>query len=398
MRILLFDDHLRNRFFPLAFTRPLGLLRTGILTQQESWANHLGSMPTFLTVPELAGCHPPVIGEENLLINARWLVFSAYRQDVDALQMGEALVQDGIILAAKCTADDTRLWQSTLSPPKSLNTITYNKEGDGQPALLLTQLTDLFHTLNQSIDTDFRQVCHGRVSETPDASVTILGDPDKVFIEPGARVEACYLNTRSGPIYIGADSQVMEGAVIHGPVALAENVTVRAGARIYGATTIGPHSKVAGEISNSVIQGYSNKAHDGFLGNSILGEWCNLGADTNTSNLKNNYSEVKIWSYAAHDFVSTGLTFCGLIMGDHSKCGINTMFNTGTTVGVSANIFGGGFPPKYIPSFAWGGADGFETYALNKALETAERVLERRNLKLSDEQRRLFALLHENAK
>jgi UDP-N-acetylglucosamine diphosphorylase/glucosamine-1-phosphate N-acetyltransferase len=236
------------------------------------------------------------------------------------------------------------------------------------------------------------------VSENPDPSVTILGDPEKVFIEPGARVEACYLNTRSGPIYIGADSQVMEGAVLHGPIALAEHVTVRAGARLYGATTIGPQCKVAGEISNSIIQGFSNKAHDGFLGNSILGEWCNLGADTNTSNLKNNYSEVKIWSYAANDFVSTGLTFCGLIMGDHSKCSINTMFNTGTTVGVSANIFGGGFPPKYIPSFAWGGAGGFETYALDKAIETAERVLERRSLKLSEEQRHLLALLHQNAK
>lgn len=398
MRILLFDDHLRNRFFPLAFTRPLGLLRTGILTQQESWANLLGNMPSFITAPELTGSHPPVIGEENLLINARWLSFSAYRQDVEALQIGEALVQDGAVLAAKCSAHDAQQWQNTLSPPNTLKHIVYNPEGDGQPAVLLTQLTDVFHTLKSTIETDFRQVTYGRITENPNPTVTILGDPDKVFIEPGARVEACYLNTRSGPIYIGADTQIMEGAVIHGPVALAEHVVVRAGARIYGATSIGPHCKVAGEISNSLIQGYSNKAHDGFLGNSILGEWCNLGADTNTSNLKNNYSEVKIWDYAQGDFAATGLTFCGLIMGDHSKCSINTMFNTGTTVGVSANIFGGGFPPKYIPSFAWGGAEGFETYALNKAIETAERVLARRNMQLTDEQRRLFALLHENAK
>lgn len=395
MRILLFDDHLRDRFLPLAFTRPVGLLRTGILTQQESWANFLGKRPSFITSHELADLYPAVIEKENLFINARWLVFSAYRQDIDALNLGEALVYDGVVLAAKCNAQEARLWRKNLEAPKSLKRITYNKEGDGEAAVLLQHVTDLFSTLKSSIESDFRQVTYGRISEAIDSSVTVLGDPDKVFIEPGAQVEACYLNTRGGPIYIGANTQVMEGAVLYGPLALAENVTIRALARITGPTTIGPHSKIAGEVSNSIIQGYSNKAHDGFLGNSILGEWCNLGADTNTSNLKNNYGEVKLWSYEVFDFVASGLTFCGLIMGDHSKCSINTMFNTGTTVGVSANIFGSGFPPKFIPSFAWGGADGFENYALDKALETAERVLARRNLSMTEKERRLLTLLHQ---
>src|SRR6185312_15433765 len=228
----------------------------------------------------------------------------------------------------------------------------------------------------------------GKKSAKVSATNTLIGK--KIFIEKGAKLECAVLNSTSGPIYIGKNAEVMEGAIIKGPFSLGEESTIKAGAKIYGPTTVGPHSKVGGEVNNSVVFGYSNKAHDGFLGNSVIGEWCNLGADTNNSNLKNNYSEVKLWDYAEEKPVSTGLTFCGLIMGDHSKCGINTMFNTGTVVGVSANIYGGNFPPKFVPSFSWGGADGFVTYDIGKALETAERVYERRHKEFNKTEKDIF--------
>lgn len=228
-----------------------------------------------------------------------------------------------------------------------------------------------------ALEQDFKLLTKGRKSAKLSKTNTVLGN--QIFIENGANVECSILNSTNGPIYIGKDAEVMEGTIIRGPFALCEGASTKMGAKIYGPTTIGPHSKVGGEVSNSVIFGYSNKGHDGFLGNSVIGEWCNLGADTNTSNLKNNYSSVDIYDHATQKMVPTGLTFCGLMMGDHSKCGINTMFNTGTVVGVCANIFGGDFPPKFIPSFSWGGSKGFMTYQLDKAFETAEKVFERRH-------------------
>jgi UDP-N-acetylglucosamine diphosphorylase/glucosamine-1-phosphate N-acetyltransferase len=216
-------------------------------------------------------------------------------------------------------------------------------------------------------------------------SNTLIGE--RIFIEEGAQAEAATFNSLSGPIYLGKDSLVMEGSVVRGGLSLGERSQLKLAAKIYGPTTIGPHCKVGGEVSNSVIMGYANKGHDGFLGNSVLGEWCNLGADTNTSNLKNNYAEVRLWSYESKRFESTGLQFCGLIMGDHSKSGINTMFNTGTLVGVSSNIFGGGFPRNFIPSFSWGGSSGFTEYRFDKAMETAEKVMGRRGIELDEVER-----------
>lgn len=391
MNVLLFDDTSRNDFLPLVFTRPIGMLRCGILTQQESWSTLLDSPVTFLPHPSLREIFPPAVDNDNLLINGRLLAFSAYRQDVVGLALGEALQHNGILIAARCDRAMLERWISSGQPNELLSN-AFAWEPSGRPGrtgnedhlYLLNALTDVFTHNERAIKSDFRLITHGRISEPIDPTVIVLGDPGDVFIEPGAQVEACYLNTRSGPIYIGSDAVVMEGTVLHGPVAILEHATVRATARISGGSTIGPHCKVGGEISNSVIQGYSNKAHDGFLGNSVIGEWCNLGADTNTSNLKNNYSEVSIHHYPTRQMRSTGLTFCGLLMGDHSKCGINTMFNTGTVVGVSANIFGGGFPPKYIPSFSWGGADGITSYDRDKALSTARKVMARRSLQLDD--------------
>ncbi|MFB1003571.1 MAG: glucose-1-phosphate thymidylyltransferase, partial [Bacteroidia bacterium] len=230
---------------------------------------------------------------------------------------------------------------------------------------------------------------------TPSDSNTLIGD--NIFIEEGATVEAATLNSKNGPIYIGKNAEIMEGATVRGPLALCEGSVIKMGAKIYGDTTIGPYSKVGGEVSNTVFYANSNKGHDGFLGNSVIGEWCNLGADTNCSNLKNNYAQVKLWNYSKKRFLHSGLQFCGLIMGDHSKCGINTMFNTGTVVGVSANIFGASFPRNFIPSFTWGGASGFATYTVPKALETARIVMLRRNKELNNTEKEILNTVFEDS-
>ena len=237
--------------------------------------------------------------------------------------------------------------------------------------------------MREAINNDFA-LDNKRPSKTRNSvskSNHVIGE-GKIFLEEGAKVECSFLNAGGGAIYIGKNAEVMEGSIIRGPFALGESSTLKLGTKIYGGTTIGPHCKVGGEVSNSIFFGYSNKAHDGFVGNTVIGEWCNLGAGTNTSNLKNNYSKVKLWSYHEEDFINTGLTFCGLMMGDHSKCSINSMFNTGTVVGVNANVFGGGFPPKMVPSFSWGGSAGFVTFRIEDALQVAEKVMERRSIKL----------------
>jgi UDP-N-acetylglucosamine diphosphorylase/glucosamine-1-phosphate N-acetyltransferase len=267
-----------------------------------------------------------------------------------------------------------------------------NNDIELEEAMWIDSLTDLFARNGMALVQDFQRATHGQKSGAIDASNTIIGDRNLIFLEEGARIWASTLNTTDGPIYLGRDSEIMEGSNIRGPFYLGEHAQIKMGTRIYGPTTIGPHCKVGGEVSNSVIQGYSNKAHDGFLGNSVVGEWCNLGADTNTSNLKNNYGTVKTWRYDVESMQDTGLTFCGLVMGDHSKCGINTMLNTGTVVGVGANIYGGDFPPKHVPSFSWGGSKGFEEYDIQKMLATAGQVYARRGLELSDIHREM---LHE---
>jgi UDP-N-acetylglucosamine diphosphorylase/glucosamine-1-phosphate N-acetyltransferase len=241
----------------------------------------------------------------------------------------------------------------------------------------------LFQFCGQAIAHDFKLLTEGRRSERLSAMNTVFGDPNLIFLEEGAVVEASILNTKNGPIYIGKGAEVMEGCMLRGPIVVGDHAQLKMGAKIYGPSAFGPESRVGGEVNNSVILGYSNKGHDGFMGNSVLGEWCNLGADTNTSNLKNTYGNVQVWSYAEDKQAETGLQFCGLLMGDHSKSGINTMFNTGTVVGVAANVFGGGFPAKHIPGFSWGGANGFETYDIERAISTARKVMERRNIPLT---------------
>ena len=253
---------------------------------------------------------------------------------------------------------------------------------------------DIFSKNDVVLKQDFEDLTQGKRSQQLSETNTVIGDPSLIFLEEGAKAEAAIFNTNNGPIFLAKESEVMEASVIRGPFALCEGASLKLSTKIYGATTVGPHSKVGGEVNNSVIQGYSNKGHDGFLGNSVIGEWCNLGADTNNSNLKNNYSLVSVYNYKKKDYINSGLQFLGLIMGDHSKCGINTMFNTGTVVGVFANIFGGDFPPKYIPSFSWGGAQGFTSYQLDKAFEVALRVMERRGLDLDDKNKEILRQIY----
>lgn len=370
----LFDDARRESLLPFTFTRPVSEIRMGILTITQKWERYLGGSPSFLTTGYLSKKYPQNhAGERFYLINGGVCPDRELVNAIMSLGKGEALVQDNVVLAG--------VLDRTPSEAPSFSDfsvrIPYPEE-----VLQVKHLWDIFRLNGEALTRDFDMLTLNRKSAPISSSNRTL-NPSRIFIEEGARVECSTLNAEAGPIYIASDAEVMEGALIRGPFSLGEHSAVKMGAKIYGPTTIGPHCKVGGEINNSVIFGYSNKAHDGFLGNSVIGEWCNIGADTNNSNLKNNYAEVKLWSYADNAFTSTGLQFCGLFMGDHSKCGINTMFNTGTVVGVCANIYGSGFPRNFIPCFSWGGACGFKTHQPEKALETARLMMQRRNLELT---------------
>lgn len=370
MNYILFDENsVRQNLLPFTFTRPVAEIRIGILNIREKWEKISGQKVSVSTEDYLSKKYPLSLSrkEDNIWINSSFLPTGELIKSIKTLKKNEYL-QHGESLIAINTGKES----FEVSSAKAKNT-----KWTGKPLLQIKHLWDIFSLNGEALEIDFNLLTKDRKSAKASITNTILGN--KVFIEKGAKIECAILNSTSGPIYIGKDTEIMEGTIIRGPFALCEGASTKIGAKIYGPTTIGPYSKVGGEVSNSVIFGYSNKGHDGFLGNSVIGEWCNLGADTNTSNLKNNYSQVDIYSYATKKMMPTGLTFCGLVMGDHSKCGINTMFNTGTVVGVCANIFGGDFPPKFIPSFTWGGAKGFIPYQLDKAFETVEKVFERRH-------------------
>ena len=382
MNPILFDDHLRSQFLPLAFTRPIADLRFGILKISEKWEKALNSEISYQTENYLSSKFPQTISSENLYINARYCPNSALISAIQSLDKNEVLKHGETIVAYILDMN------STLDISK-MNTIPIHFE-----LLYVEHITDLFSKNHRAIEADFEILTAGRTSESIPETVTCF-NKERIFVEKGAKLYNGTLNATDGPIYIGKDAEVMENAAIRGPFALCDHATVKMGAKIYTGTTIGPHSKVGGEVSNSLIQGFSNKGHDGFLGNSVIGEWCNLGADTNTSNLKNNYASVKLWDYESARFKDTGLQFCGLIMGDHSKCSINMMFNTGTIVGVSANIFGSGFPRNFVPSFSWGGSQGVITYKLNKVFEVADIVMKRRSLNLTEIDRAILEHIFE---
>ncbi|WP_417860306.1 GlmU family protein [Winogradskyella sediminis] len=366
MNYILFDGPYRNNLLPFTFTRPVADLRVGILTIRQKWESYIEYTTTTVTEDYLADKFPMVEMENNIMINASFLPNLEVVEVVKNLKHHQALFKGEDVIAFFIKEGEEVTDFSTFE--------AIEFEGD---LLKIEHTWDIFALNGEAIVEDFNLITKDRQSEPIPASINTI-NPEHIFIEKGATLNFATLNASSGPIYIGRDSEVMEGSIVRGPFALCNNATLKMASKIYGATTVGPHSKVGGEVSNAVIFGFSNKGHDGFLGNSVLGEWCNLGADTNTSNLKNNYAEVRLWDYKTEGFARTGLQFCGLMMGDHSKCGINTMFNTGTVVGVSANIFGSGFPRNFVPSFSWGGSKGFVTYKTNKAFEVAEVVMKRR--------------------
>ena len=371
MSILFFDDASRESLLPLSFTRPVADFRIGILTIAEKWAKRLSaSNYSFVTEEYLQEKFPKELADDNLCINGSICPDEELVNAVKSLQVGEALVSAGLLITVKLSEKAAQNFDiSDFSNYQS-------KEYQGS-FIKIIHPEDLFKHNDVELRKDFALLTTGRTSAQLSATNTILGN--HFFAEEGATAECATFNTLEGPIYLAKNSQVWEGSHIRGSFALGEHSQVKMGAKIYGATTIGPNCRVGGEVSNSILFAYSSKGHEGFLGNSVLGEWCNIGADTNNSNLKNNYTEVRLWDYTQQSFRKTGLQFCGLIMADHAKCGINTMFNTGTMVGVSANVFGAGYPRNYIPDFAWGGAQGLEVYPLTKVFETAERVYERRN-------------------
>lgn len=381
--IILFDDYRWQYLLPLTFTRPISELRIGILTIKEKWEKHLSTTASYLTQPYLSKKFPTHISQDNLLINSALLPDKQTLQQIQSLQMGQILVQGDDVLAVRLSEEDTRRFTIGSTSVKDL----IQKHETSNTKLIATFISrpyDIFSLNGIELVKDFELVTAERQTQPYSKTNTVFGK-HPIFLEEGVYMECCIINTHDGPVYLGKDTQIMEGSIIRGGFAACEGSIVKMGAKIYGPTTIGPNCRLGGEVNNSVFIANSNKGHDGFLGNSVIGAWCNLGADTNTSNLKNNYLPVKIWSYPDHGFKDTGLQFCGLIMGDHSKSGINTMFNTGTVVGVAANIFGDGFPRTYIPSFSWGGAAGFIIHQLKKALDTAKIVMKRRNLELTQE-------------
>jgi UDP-N-acetylglucosamine diphosphorylase/glucosamine-1-phosphate N-acetyltransferase len=375
MNIILHDNGLHLRFAPLTLTRPVGDLRWGIMTNAERWESWIPEATiSFQTEEYLSKKFPRIEGEHTVEVNA-------------------AIVPNEVIAAAVILLEDDQVLVSGDTWIARRGKATEKVKFAEEHPIELKERWDLFQRNDEVLVADYFLLTGGIESEPLSDTNLVIGDPSLIFLDEGAVVEGATLNTTGGPIYIGENAEVMEGSLIRGPFALCEHAGVKMGSKIYGATTIGPHCKVGGEITNCVFQAYSNKGHDGFLGNSVVGEWCNFGADSNTSNLKNNYSLIRSWSYEESNEVETGLQFMGVCMGDHSKCAINTMFNTATVVGVSCNIFGGGFPKKFIPSFSWGGSEGFEKFDLQKAKEAANAMMKRRDLELTDGDHAIFDYL-----
>lgn len=378
MSIILNDAGLHRPLLPLTFTRPVGHLRPGILRLGEGWYVRSGLAVGYRTEPYMAAAFPVPEGEVQFEVDGGLFPTDQLVSAVMDLRAGQVLVKDGRALAFCLEGRSVPGDADWTAPPAYLTAVPFAGE-----VIRFERPWHLFQHCGKAIEHDFALLTEGRRSQPLSALNTVVGDPDRIFLEEGAVVEASILNTKAGSIYIGKGAEVMEGCIIRGPLVLGDHAQLKMGAKVYGPSAFGPECRIGGEVNNSVVLGFSNKGHDGFLGNSVLGEWCNLGADTNNSNLKNTYGNVKVFSYAEGRDVDTGLQFCGLIMGDHSKSGINTMFNTGTVVGVAANVFGGGFPPKYIPSFSWGGAEGLEPHDVDRALATARRVMDRRHVPLT---------------
>ncbi|MEJ6791786.1 MAG: GlmU family protein [Lacinutrix sp.] len=386
MNYILFDGPSRNQLLPFTYTRPVADLRVGILTIREKWETYLQATTTTVTEDYLSEKWPMVEMEINVMINASFCPTKHLVDKIQNLKKNQAIFKGEEVVAFYTEEDQDEIDLSAFEA------IEFEEK-----VLTIEHTWDIFAKNADAIAEDFALLTKGRDSE-PISKTNNIITPENIFLEEGAKMEFATLNASSGPIYIGRNAEIMEGSVVRGPLALCDHATLKLATKIYGATTIGPHSKVGGEVNNSVLFGYSNKGHDGFLGNSVIGEWCNLGADTNNSNLKNNYAEVRLWDYETEGFAKTGLQFCGLMMGDHSKCGINTMFNTGTVIGVNANIFGSGFPRNFVPSYSWGGSSGFTTYLTKKAFEVSKVVMSRRGIEFTETDQAILEHIFEETK
>ena len=367
MNYILFDGSSRVNLLPLTYTKPVAEIRIGILTIREKWEKWLNTTTTTLTEDYLEDKYPMVEMEYNIMINASFLPTENLIATIKKLQKNQAIFKEDEIIAFH-----------TTDKQKEVNFDNYQIINFTDDVIQLKYNWDIFTNNGEALESDFKLITKNRISAPIPKTVHCI-NKDQIFLEEGVEIEIGVLNASKGPIYLGKHTQIMEGSMIRGPFAMGEHSVVKMGTKVYGPTTLGPKCKIGGEVNNVILSGYCSKGHEGYLGNAVIGEWCNIGADTNNSNLKNNYAEVKMWDYEKERFVKTGLQFCGLIMGDHSKCAINTMFNTGTVVGVSANIYGSNFPRNFIPSFSWGGAAGFTTYQIEKAKTTANLVIKRKN-------------------
>lgn len=390
MNIVLFDDPaLRVQLLPFTYTRPVSDIRLGILTICEKWKRITGHKASFLTEDYLDAKYPAHFAADNYYINGALCPTEDVLSAIISLGSGQVLLKEGKLLAFRSGKKFTIQELAALSH-------AYTNDFKGE-VHLLEHVWQIFQWNGDEIRSDYELITANRESAGIEDPYTRVYNLDNVFVEEGASIKAAIINAENGPVYIGKNAQVMEGAIIRGPFAMGEGSMLSMGAKVRADTSLGPYCRVGGEVSNVVFFGNSNKSHDGFLGNAVVGEWCNLGADTNASNLKNTYANVEIWSFEEEAFTDSGLQFCGLLMGDHSKCGINTMFNTGTVVGVCANIFGPGFPRNFVPSFAWGGAGGFSTYKPEKALDTISRVFARRNRALSQVEKEILLEVYERS-
>lgn len=384
MNYILLDTEVRYHLLPFTHTRPVADIRCGIMTMRERWELFLNSKTSSLTVPYLQEVFPCQEAENRMLINGSLFANAQLTQAIQQLKPNEQLKHGSIFIAAHFAAPAELSIDNWAKLTDTFKVISFE-----EPIFGLNRIWDIFTQNERAINEDFKTLTVGKKSMPIPAYVTAIA-PEQIFVAEGAVVNPCIINASKGPVYIDAGAEIMEGCMLRGPIALGKNAVLKMGAKIYGATTIGEGCKVGGEVSNTVFFANSNKGHDGFLGNAVIGEWCNLGADTNCSNLKNNYDLVKVWDEYENKLVNTGMQFCGLMMGDHSKSGINTMFNTGTVVGVSCNVFGSNFPDKFIPSFSWGAAGETEVYAFDKAMETASRMMERRGIKLKDAEIKMY--------
>lgn len=380
MKVVVFDDkEIWENLNPITLTRPSGAVRVGVDTIAQKWQAFMpGDYAWGVAEPYLEErfpCHAAV-DDDTLYVAGHVLPTPALVAEVLALEPRRGITDStGRLVARRGTATER-----SVPAASAVHTVEH--------------LYDIFGKNGEQLCLDIARITAGRVSQPLSPSNTVIGDPALVFIEEGAVVEGAFINTRVGPVYVGSHAEVMEGSMLRGPIALCEHAVVNMGSKIYPGTTIGPFCKVGGEVNNVVFMAYSNKAHDGFLGNAVIGQWCNIGAGAVASNLKNDYTPIRLWNYPTHRFLRTNLQFCGLIMGDHSKAGINTMFNTATVLGVGVNVHGSGFPRNFVESFHEGSVAGFSPVSLDKFFDIARRMMARRGRELTPAEERMYAYLY----